>query len=163
MDSLNLEFVKDKNNILDYNQWSCGDYEREIPYSQSTSNVTIELNDEYKINGNYSIKLLNGQSNSWEWFQIFRYGEYSNISKIQIKLDSISNQKFRIYAICLYNNTTSTTLLDYITALSAETFQTTTLTATVDPMQTVTGVGLRIVLTDKDTVLNMDNVSVKIL
>ena len=119
------------------------------------------LSDDYKSNGNYSIKLQNDTA-GWEWSQLHTIGEYQNVSQIQIQLDYISNQNFRVYVVCRYNQE-SYSLLDYVIAPSSEEFQTTLVTSTVDSTKTITSLGIRIVLTNTDTVTYIDNTSIKIL
>ena len=121
----------------------------------------FELTDDYKNNGNYSIKLQN-ETTGWEWFQLHTYDEYRNISRIQIELDYISNQNFRVYAVCRYNQE-AYSLLDYVIIPSSGEFQTIIVTSTVDPTKTITSLGIRIVLNSTDTITYIDNTSIKIL
>lgn len=156
-----LKFVKDKDNLLNYNQWSCGDFEGTIVPDSKSPNMIFELTDDYKSNGNYSIKLQN-ETTGWEWSQLHTYDEYQNVSRIQIQLDYISNQNFRVYAVCKYNQEPYS-LLDYVIAPSSDEFQTVIVTSTVDPTKIITSLGIRTVLASIDTVTYIDNVSIKIL
>ena len=49
-------FVKDKDNSLDYNIWTCGDYSKSIS-GFNIYNATAAISSEKSINGDYSIKI----------------------------------------------------------------------------------------------------------
>ena len=58
-------FVKDKNNLLDYNQWSCGDYSENLNFNKRGSETCVlERTKEYSTNGQYSLKLT---GDIWDW------------------------------------------------------------------------------------------------
>ena len=54
------QFVKDKNNLLNFNQWSCGDYNKNTN-GFNISNSVATLSDN-AINGDYSIHLVRSTS-----------------------------------------------------------------------------------------------------
>ena len=56
-----MDYVKDTNNLLSYNQWSCGEYD--ISQAQSIDwGVTIHKTNEYSVIGEYSLKAIGESS-----------------------------------------------------------------------------------------------------
>ena len=52
-----LKFVKDKNNLLIHNLWTCGDYlKNTMGIRGFNEGLTIDLSNDYKSNGEYSFK-----------------------------------------------------------------------------------------------------------
>lgn len=50
-------FVKDKNNIFSFNQWSCGEQLQNVSYFSHSTNANIEVTGEYAVLGNNSLKM----------------------------------------------------------------------------------------------------------
>ena len=49
-------FIKDKDNLLTFNQWSCGDYNRSFNGITISSSTYVQLSTNYSVNGDYSFK-----------------------------------------------------------------------------------------------------------
>lgn len=96
--------VKDKNNLLNYNIWSCGDFGT-IPISKR-NDCAAEISNEWAYNGEYSLK-LNG--NTWDWagFQIIQKISSSQTIQISSNIYSNTTNQFRIQLIDSNNETTS--------------------------------------------------------
>ena len=98
------EIVKDKDNQLNYNVWSCGDFDT-IPISKRVSNCVAEISNEWAYNGEHSLK-LSGIKWDWAGFQII---QKISVQTIQLSSNIYSNttNQFRIQLIDSNNETTS--------------------------------------------------------
>lgn len=47
-----------------YQVWSCGDYDSSLPLTNSDHNVSMEISDEYSVNGNKSFKFVKSNENT---------------------------------------------------------------------------------------------------
>lgn len=86
--------MKDKTNLLNYSQWSCGDYTNNIQLFYKSSYLDYILSDEWSSNGEYSVKLINKDINFNRWFRF--YVPYSIVgNKLTAKI-KVLNPKIRV-------------------------------------------------------------------
>ena len=90
-------FVKDKNNLLPFNQWSAGDIDSNFqPYVNVKFN-TIRTN-EWSSNGNYSIKLVTNETEGNIWRITYAYTENGTLITAKAKIFA-PNIPLRIYLL----------------------------------------------------------------
>lgn len=86
--------MKDNTNLLNYSQWSCGDYSNDIQLFIRSSYLDYILSDECSSNGEYSVKLINKDINFSRWFRF--YVPYSIVgNKLTAKI-KVLNPKIRV-------------------------------------------------------------------
>lgn len=96
--------MKDKNNVLTYNQWSGTDYlNNTTEFIRSSGNVLIELSNEWSVNGENSLKITKLLTSSY-WIQARYYSTIINeelTGKLTIKT---KQSNVRIYLVEILNS-----------------------------------------------------------
>lgn len=111
MDSLNLEFVKDKSNILPFNLWSGSDYSKTIHADRVNNNwfacvgglSRLESVEEYSTNGVRSIKCNFINANDYCEYHIYDFDETKSYTA-SFEVYSENNRVYlQFLAICSEN------------------------------------------------------------
>lgn len=153
---LKINCVKDKDNILSYNRWSCGDYDNNLnDFSKRPSDTcSYELSDEWSSNGNYSIKFT---GSLWDWVGYIWYGFTSTANQIQATANININGSGRADLDIVYSdNDTQTTYVNF-TQSGIQ-----TLTLTIDSSKTINRVSFRVTILERDSIsCYIDDITLK--
>ena len=150
-----LKFVKDKDNLLSYNHWSCGDYSNNLNgfIKRPSDTCNYELSDEWSSNGKYSIKFT---GSTWDWIGYQLDGFTSTAKQVQATMNININGNAKAYLDIVYSdNETQTTSVD-ITQSGIQ-----TLTLTVDSSKTINRLLFRVTLLADNISCYIDNLILK--
>ena len=77
--------MKDTNNLLSYNQWSCGDYTNDL--TDFTQDITSKITNDFCTQGENCVQLSRTESHHWIRipFTVSSTGEYTATIKIRGK------------------------------------------------------------------------------
>ena len=71
-------FVKDKNNLVSYNVWSCTDYDGSTNEFTPKNTITATSTTEWSINGTHSLKTTTVNDVVWNAIRIYLYDIHKN-------------------------------------------------------------------------------------
>ena len=66
-------FVKDKTNLVNHNQWTCGDHLKNNNGTFSSNNATINISTNWASNGDISWFIEFLDTGNWKWADLFRF------------------------------------------------------------------------------------------
>ena len=146
--------VKDKDNILSYNQWSCGDYSNNLNgfTKRPSDTCNYELSDEWSGNGKYSIKFT---GSTWDWVG-YQWDFTSTAKQVQAAVNINIHDNARVYLDIVYSSSeTQTTSVD-VTQSGMQ-----TLTLTIDSSKTITLLSFRVTLLANNITCYIDDLTLK--
>ena len=152
-----IRYVKDKNNLASFNQWSGGGYSHNtnglIVYDINPITVTVDNN--YSTNGDSCFK-IESQGKQWGYTDVV-FNDFNIGEKIQASLDILPLQSsciLNIFAVTASENI----MVSAVTIPQNSTFQTYSISSIAIPEGT-TDVRIRVLQnTANPSVLFMDNI-----
>lgn len=79
--------MKDTSNLLDYNQWSAGEYENNTnPFITNTS--IIQSSNQYSVIGEQSLKILKKSTTGNHVYTILNYAEHGKVVTLSVMVRS---------------------------------------------------------------------------
>ena len=147
-------FIKDTGNLLTFNQWTCGDYNQNMTgFSSVAPEENIELNKNYTINGDTSIKLTGNNNNTVMIYAVYNISSEDIGKTLTLKAHCFKEGGNPSLQLLFYNQ--NSFLKGTETQVSSNTFEEYTLTYTIPSNTTLVHIRLRSVNTD--TTYYVDN------
>jgi len=133
--------VKDNNNLLTHNQWSAGEYTKNISELTCFTGFDVMVTNEYSIIGEHSFKCERINENN-HWAQSTVLGEYTNVQGKSIIYTPLGRSS--LYIVFYYSDGSFST--GGVTVSRSDEPQLITLNLQSDPDKEVTSVALRILI-----------------